>query len=168
MANGDTLLQWRAQEAITVQKNSAELIDRNGYKALAFDADVTEYAIFDGVIDARKAGGNYRVEIVWAAAEAATGNVIWQVEFARGTSNASGFDLDENNFATAIALSAAAAPGAVGRIAYTNSGDITNANADAVAANEFVRLRIARLGGNASDTMLGDAQVLAVILRDAT
>lgn len=168
MANGDTLLQWLPKEAVPLQKSCAELIDRNGYKVLAFDADVTEYAIFDGVIDARKAGANYKLEIVWAAAEAATGNVVWQVEFARGTANAAGFDLDDNNFAAAVALTAAACGGAAGRIVYTNSGDIANAAADAVAANEFVRIRIARLGGNASDTMLGDAHVLAVILRDAT
>lgn len=168
MANGDTLLQWLPKEAVPLQKSGAELVDRNGYKVLAFDADVTEYAIFDGVIDARKAGGNYKLEIVWAAAEAASGNVMWQVEFARGTANGSGFDLDESNFAAAKGFSAAAAPGATGRVVYTNSGNISNAEADSVAADEFVRIRIARLGGNASDTMLGDAQILAVILRDAT
>jgi hypothetical protein len=168
MANGDTLLQWRPQQAVPIQKSGAELIDRNGYKALAFDDSATEYAIFDGVIDARKAGANYKLEIVWAADNVATGNVMWQVEFARGTANGSGFDLDENNFAAAVGFSAAAAPGAAGRIVYTNSGNISNANADGIAADEFLRIRIARLGGNASDTMVGDAHVIAVILRDAT
>jgi hypothetical protein len=168
MANGDTLIQWRPASAELPTDKKALLADRNGYPTLVFPDGVTSYALFSGFVDARKSGGNYKVEIVWAAKTQTSGNVRFQVEAARFTSNASGFDLDEANWATAQAFTSGTAPGAAGRIVYQSSGSISNANMDSVAADEMVRLRIARLGADALDTLADDIEVLGVRLMDVT
>jgi hypothetical protein len=93
------------------------------------------------------------------ATTATTGNVRWRVALERGNT-----DLDADSFDTAAEGNGAA--NATSGTPTTTS--ITLTTIDSIAVGEPCRLRISRVGSDATnDTMTGDAELIAVEIRSA-
>jgi hypothetical protein len=92
------------------------------------------------------------------ATSATTNDVTWAASFERMNTDADSdsFDTATNGSSTTSATS--------GIITVT---EITCTNIDSVTAGDAYRLKIARLPSDGSDTMSGDAEVVAVELRSA-
>ena len=164
MAVGQSLFATDAKGMILPGSSMATWGKRNNHPVLKFDAASTETAYYEGILPTTYDGGSITVDIDWMAATATTGNVIWSVAIERmqvGTG-----DLDSDGFASAVTGSASAAPGTSGVMQRT-SIQITGGNLDSLAEGERFRLQVNRLGGNGSDTMAGDAELLGVYGRES-
>jgi len=98
--------------------------------------------------------GTIDVDLVWGAA--ATGDVYWRTQYSQ---------LDEGDlFATAETQVDA------GAITVTGVDEviITRLLTAVVVAGRFLRIEISRVGGNAGDTMAGDAAIVAAIINKAS
>lgn len=162
MATGQTLLIWRAQDNEPPSSNPAAFDTRNGHPCLAFDTTTQETAIFTAVLPRNYAGGGITVYLHWAAATATTGTIGWDVAFERIGSAIQ--DLDADGFATAQTVTAATVDGTSGNVSITNVAVTNGANIDSIAVGETFRLRVRR--DVANDTATGDAQLLAVELKE--
>lgn len=167
MANGDTLSTFipTEQSVNALQTARARFGYKNGYPVAIFDDTNVQSVIFQGYADVRKAGGNYTVKINHSS-EVTTGDVRLGVAVARMVANDAAFDADVDNYATRQEATATT-NGTAGRITTTTL-TITNANFDAVAADENYAIRISRVATNAADTMVGDLYIHSVIVGDAT
>jgi hypothetical protein len=93
------------------------------------------------------------------ATSATSGNVRWRVALERGNT-----DLDSDSFDTA----AEANGNANGTSGIPTTTSISLTTLDSVAVGESYRLRISRVGSDATnDTMTGDAELIAVEVRSA-
>ncbi|WP_442483994.1 hypothetical protein [Aeoliella sp. SH292] len=145
----------------------AQLDLRNATVVLDFDDAAVESMDFVGVLPRGYAGRDFELVITWAATSATSGAVVWQVEFERhpiadpthGT-----HDLDTNGFGTP-ATSTATAPANSGELAQTTISLPAN-DADDPVAGESYRLRVSRVATSGLDTMTGDAELVAVELRE--
>ena len=142
-------------------------VDSQGRHYLGFDAATIEYAVFTFVAPSGiDLTGNQTVRIYWRADTATTGNVIWRAEV-EAITDGDATDTDAASSYAAPQSVTDAAPGTpAGRITVAEI-TLSVAQADAMAAGDLVRLRISRNATNASDTMAGDAEVLAVEWDDA-
>jgi hypothetical protein len=137
-------------------------IDAQNWEYLAFDATTDENAFVQDVAPQGLTGALSAV-IYYRAASATTGSFRWQVAVempgaAEDTDNASFFDTANSNGATV--------PGTAG---YRGTVTVTLTNADSLAAGSLFRLRVTRDadGTSGTDDATGDAQILAVELRDS-
>ena len=102
--------------------------------------------------------GGQNLHIRWRAATATTGNVVWSARIAAlSADDAQDTDTDLG-FATGRTVTDAA-PGTAG---YQTVAliDFTAAQADTMAADDYMVVEISRDADNASDTMAGDAEIL--------
>jgi hypothetical protein len=160
MAIGDTLAAWGPPAAIPPSSGYATLDVRNGHVVLDFDAAADEAAIFEGVYPAHYGGGDLRIELLWAATSATSGNVKWLASL----ENTSDADIDADAFGSA-ASGTAATSGTSGALTKT-SLNVTAANAGSPLAGEAFRLKVVRDADDAADTMTGDAELIAVHLHE--
>lgn len=161
MSSGDHLQQWPASDGVPPTSAFAPTLRRNNHIVAAFDAATDENLDFEGVLPANYGGGGLTVRLVWLAATATSGNVVWNAQIERHQDDVD--DLDADTLAAAQAVTAAAAS-ASGEPSYDNITFTNGAQMDSLAAGESFRLRITRDADNGSDTMSGDAQLLRVIL----
>ena len=155
-----TLARFTPRENQPPATAFATLDTRNSIAVLDFDAAVDESAIFSGVIpeNANLASG-LSVRITWMATTATTGNVRWRVALERGNT-----DLDADSFDTAAEGNGAAN----GTSGIPTTTSISLSTIDSVAVGEPYRIRISRVGSDATnDTMTGDAELVAVEVRSA-
>lgn len=165
MASGDTLMVFTPLAYEPPATNYATLDTRNAHPVLDFDAAAaTEAAVWTGVLPNNYAGGGITIYLHWAASTATSGNVIWQSAFERIGNGSQ--DIDSDGFATAVTWAAAATSATSGNVTISNQAHTNGAQIDSVAVGESFRLKIERLGSNASDTMTGDAELVAVELRE--
>lgn len=160
MASNDTLAVFTMQANEPPAAAYATLDARNGHLVLDFDAATAEAAVFRGVLPRAYAGGGLTVRLTWMASTATAGNVVWETAFERGDT-----DLDSDSFATAVT----ATGGASATSGVTTATDLAHADGaaiDGLAAGEMFRLRVRRLGADAADTMTGDAELVAVEIRE--
>jgi len=108
-------------------------------------------------------GSDIKVSIYWVADTAVAGDVIWGAAFERD--NAAGHDIDVDDFAALQTFPASTAPAAAG-IIQVATFQFTQAQADAVAAGDPLRLFVQRTGTAVGDTMAGDAQLLRVVVEE--
>lgn len=163
MASGNVLARFTPLQAVLPSANNAFLSDRNGTPVLVFPDAERRYALFYGNIpDTLAVGGNITVNIYHV--EQTTGNVRFTAEFCRMVEASASFNIDSSGQFAAGLSATGAAEATVGRVANTAIA-LTNAEADALAAGDAFCLRISREGANAADTLLGDAQVLAVTFK---
>jgi hypothetical protein len=161
MASGDTLAVWGPTAATPPATLYATLDVRNGHVVLDFDASAEESAIFGGVFPRNYGGGNFEVDLIWAATIATSGNVKWNVA-AENTTDA---DLDADGFGAAAT---AASPTAAASGALTKTTmSFSTASVGSPAADEAFRLKVTRDADDAADTLTGDAELWAVHLREA-
>lgn len=139
----------------------AVAFSRNEHPLLAFDDTVAENVIFHWIMSNDYSDGNLTVDIDWVAETAVVGDVVWGVEFER--LNAGGQDIDSDGFATQQ-TGTDTTNGTSGIITRTSIA-LTQAQADLIAAGEAFRLRVQRVAVSGSDTMVGDAQLLRVSVR---
>lgn len=137
----------------------ATLDTRNSIAVLDFDDATDESAVFVSIIPEGAAlGSGLKIRLHWMATTATSGNCVWDVALERMTT-----DLDSDSFDT-IASGTAAANGTSGVLTVT---EITLTNIDGVTAGDGFRLKVTRDANNGSDTMSGDAELVAVEIRSA-
>ncbi len=145
----------------------AQLDLRNHNILLDFDDTANESIDFVAVLPRAYAGSDLEVVVTWAATLATSGSVVWQAEFERhpiGDATHGTHDLDADDFGTGATATGAAASSS-GEIVRTPIA-IASTAADSPQGGESFRLRVSRLATDASDTMIGDAELVAVELRE--
>jgi hypothetical protein len=162
MASGDSLVLF------TPLSNDppaafATLDLRNAHPLLDFDATVDEEAVCAGSLPRNYGGGGITVTLVWLASTATTGNVVWDGQWERHQDEVT--DLDADSFA-AVQSATGAAPSTNGTPQYTAITFTDGAQIDSLAVGESFRFKVRRDANNASDTMLGDAELLRVEIRE--
>jgi hypothetical protein len=159
-AGTKTYRVWDAIQGQPPAANYATLDTRNGIAVLDFDASTDESTIFVGIIpESAVLTSGLKIIIKWMATSATSGNVVWGAQVERCNT-----DLDSDSFDTA-ATATSAANGTSGVI---TSETITQTNIDGVAAGELFRLKVYRDADNGSDSMTGDAEIIAVELRSGS
>ena len=150
-----TLARFTPRENQPPATAFATLDTRNSIAVLDFDAATDESAIFSGVIpDYANLASGLNIRLAWMATTATSGNVRWRVALERGNT-----DLDADSFDTAAEGNGAA--NATSGTPTTTS--ITLTTIDSIAVGEPYRIRISRVGSDATnDTMTGDAELIAV------
>jgi hypothetical protein len=164
VASGNTLCVWTVQANQPPASNYATLDTRNGLWVLDFDASTDEAAVFVGILPQHYAGSGITVYLHWLATSATSGDVVWTTAFERHQAGTD--DSDADSFATANSATAttAATSGSetITSIAHTNGAQL-----DSLAAGERFRLKVTRDADNGADTMSGDAELVAIELRES-
>lgn len=155
-------LVFTALSDMPPSSNPGTFDTRNGTAVLDFDTTTQEIAIFLSVLPSDYQSGGIQVCTHWAAATATTGTIGWDVAFER--IGAGSQDIDSDGFASAQTITATTVSGTSGNVSITCVTATDGANIDSLAGGESFRLRIRR--DVANDTATGDAQLLAVDLRE--
>jgi hypothetical protein len=163
MASGQTLVIFTAPHGIPPASNYATQDVRGGHPVLDFDASTEEAIYFQGVLPNHYGGGGITADVHWMASSATSGSVVWGGSFERNHEN--GDDLDADSFASEQTATEAA-NGTSGKVVKTPITFTDGANIDSLVVGDAFRLKLARKTGNASDDMAGDAECLAVHLRE--
>lgn len=162
MASGDTLLIFTPQANEPPASNYATLDTRNNHLVLDFDDATNESAIFKGVMPQSYAGGGVTVYLHYAMTSATSGDIDWDVEFELiGDADQ---DLDSDGFAAANSVDNTTVPGTSGHVDVVSVAFTDGADMDSVLAGDAFRLRVTR--DAASDTASGDAELIAVEIRE--
>jgi hypothetical protein len=131
---------------------------------LAFDASSDEFCMWSFRMPADYASGPI-LKVQFKMVSAITGNVVILCRVAAITPG-DATDADAKAFGSANTSAATAVPattaGKIGEISLTLT------NNDSLAANDFVIVRLTRLGSDAGDTAAGDMEVVAVSLEYTT
>lgn len=162
MASGNTLVVFGPNDNEPPTASYATLDTRNVHPVLDFDAAADESAVFTGVLPRHYAGGGITIKLIWAASSATTGDVVWNTAIERLDT---GTDMDADSFATANAATATTS-GTSGANTYTDVAHTSGAQMDSLAAGEAFRLKVTRNADDAADTMTGDAELVAVEIRE--
>lgn len=128
---------------------------RNGHSVLTYDVSINEAADWELTAPAP----TLTITIRFMGATATTGDVVWGVSIERCATN--DLDLDADSFDTEDLATATACNATSGKISTVS---LTMTHVDSLAAGDLMRLRLRRATEQATDTMLGDAQVLAVLV----
>jgi len=137
----------------------ATLDTRNSIAVLDFDDTTIENSIYLDVIPQFAIlSSGLNIRLIWAATTATTGNCVWQVALERMTT-----DMDADSFDTAASATAATS----GTSGIPNYTEITLTTIDSVTAGDAFRLKVTRNATSGSDTMTGDAELIAVEVRSA-
>lgn len=167
MPTSKTLSVFDALAGRPPSTDFAQLDLRNEHVMLDFDDSTAESIDFCGVLPRGYAASDLEVIVTWAATSATSGEVVWQAEFERhhvGDATLGTHDLDADDFGTA-ATATDTAPGSAGELVRTTIA-LSAADADDPAAGETFRVRVTRVATSGADTMTGDAELLAVELRE--
>jgi hypothetical protein len=120
---------------------------------LAFDAASDEEAFFE-LIASEYGSGNVTVDVHWYADTASSGVVRWGVSIAVITPNTDTQDVETDSFATEATFDDTHL-GTTGQ--RHHQATITVSSLDSLQADDYVVMRIRRIGSHANDTMAGDA-----------
>jgi hypothetical protein len=165
MASGNTLAVFTAQHAQPPTSAFATPDVRNGLLVVDFDPTTDESTVFIGILPRHYSGAGITLYLHWMASTATSGSCRWQAAFERHLAGTD--DSDADSFASPqSAGSAAVSPSGteiVTTIAYTNGAQI-----DGLVVGERFRLKITRDadGTSGTDDMAGDAELVAVELRE--
>ncbi len=137
----------------------ATLDTRNSIAILDFDSATDESAIFLGVIpEAAVLGSGLKIRLIWTATSATSGDCVWDASIERMNT-----DIDSDSFDTIASVTTTTN----GTSGVPNYSEITLTAIDSVTAGDGFRLKINRDANNGSDTMTGDAELIAVEVRSA-
>jgi hypothetical protein len=141
----------------------ATLDTRNSVAVLDFDDGASnESSIFVGVMpEAAALGSGLKVRVHWMATSATSGLCRWGAQFA----DLSDQDIDSYAFDTAVEVSTTA-DATSGKIAVT---EVSITTIDSITAGVPYALKLYRDSSDTTnDTMVGDAELVAVEVRSAT
>lgn len=162
MASGDTLLILTPLHAKLPSSNPATIDTRNGHLVLDFDASTNESVLFGLVMPRNYGGGGVTVYLHYAMSSAESGDIDWDVAFERIGDQQQ--DIDSDGFAAANSVDNTNVPGTSGNVDVVSIAFSDGADMDSVAVGEAFRLKITR--DAASDTATGDAELLAVEIKE--
>lgn len=146
---GETLPEFKqAGSTITVQSYS-------------FDAAGTESIQFVLPYVPAYGAGNLTVKLLWYGDSATTGDVVWGASIAALTPETDSTDIETDAWATENTATDSHLGTTAQRL---HTASITVSNLDSIATGDYLALRVRRIGGNGSDTMTGDAQLVGVVV----
>jgi hypothetical protein len=129
-------------------------------EGLAFDAAADEACV--AKFKAKNYGsGNITAILTWYGDSATSGVVRWGAAIAAITPESDTQDVETDSFATENTVDDTHLGTTAQRL---HNATITISNLDSIAADDIVFLRLRRVGSNGSDTMTGDAILVAVEL----
>jgi hypothetical protein len=145
--------------------NNPQARAEGSHPVLAFDE-----AVVEGIAWAKfmpkdyTAGSSLTVDVYWVARTAILGDVIWAAAFERD-SNVPPDNVLVDSFAALQTAAASTAPVVLGNIQKATIA-FTSAQIDGLLAGEPMRLFVQRTAGAVGDTMVGDAEILDVIVSE--
>lgn len=170
MASGDTLTIFTARDGVpTATAGAAHAISAGGstpaegYPVLAFDSGTDESVDFVGVLPRAYGGGGLTLTLFWESATQTTNEAVWNAAFRRIADDAEDIDTAHTYDFNAVTATTASVAGEVdyAAITFTDGADM-----DSLAAGELFCLRITRDADNGSDTLTGDALLIAAEIRE--
>jgi len=164
MAAGDTLVVLTPYQNEPPTANYATLDLRNLHPVLDFDAATDEAAVFTAIMPRHYGGGGVTVYIHYAMSSAEANDVVWQAAFERIGDGQQ--DIDSDGFAAAQSSGAVTVPGTSGHVDICTIAFTDGAQMDSIAVGESFRLKINRDADNVADDAAGDAELVAVELRE--
>jgi hypothetical protein len=154
-----TLARFTALDNQPPATNFATFHNRNNIAVLDFDADADEHAIFVGIIpEAADFTTGITARLHWMATSATSGDVVWVVAFERSNT-----DLDSDSFATGV--SGTSTTNGTSGIVTVTSINFSGSEIDGVTAGDLFRVKVTRDADAGGDTMTGDAELIAVEIR---
>ena len=162
MASGNTLLIFTPSSGEPPAANFATRSERNAHPILQFDPSTDEAIDFSAIMPRHYAGGGLTVYLHWCAV-ATSGDVVWDVSFERIGEGMQ--DIDSDGFA-AVQSVTATAPATSGNVDIASIAFTDGAQMDSIAVGELFRMRVNRDANNGSDTMTGDAELLAIEIKE--
>lgn len=164
MATGNTLLVLGALAARKPSTAYPQFAVRNAHPVQKFD-DTTEEACYFECILPRTYGGNgITVYVHWSATSAIALGVVWGISFERIGEGSQ--DSDSDGFASEKTVAASAPVAASGNVDIASLAFSNGAEIDSIAVGEWFRVKIARKVGNASDLMVGDAELWGLEIQE--
>lgn len=163
MASGNTLAVFRPLTNEPPSTAYATLDQRNAHIVLDFDDTTAEAAVFTDVLPQNYGGGGLTVYVHYAMSSATTGNVVWTAAIERIGDGIQ--DINADGFATAQSVTAAV-PAVAGNVDIASIALTAGAQIDSLAVGETFRLKLTRDATNASDTATGDAELIAIEIRE--
>lgn len=163
MASGNTLCQFGPADNEPPSASFATLDTRNGHPVLDFDAATDESAIFTGVMPRHYGAGGVTVYLHVAFSSAVANEARFDVAFERIGDGSQ--DIDSDGFASAQSVDVTA-PATSGHVEIASVAFTDGAQMDSVAAGEAFRLKITRDADHANDDATGDAELVAVEIKE--
>jgi hypothetical protein len=137
----------------------ATLDTRNSIAVLDFDPTTDESAHFVSILpEAADLASGLKIRLLWTATSATSGDCVWDASLERLNT-----DIDADSFSTIASVTTTTN----GTSGIPNTSEITLTTIDSVVAGDGFRLKITRDANNGSDTMTGDAELIAVEVRSA-
>jgi hypothetical protein len=134
--------------------NFATLDTRNSIAVLDFDDSTDESAIFVSIApEGANLASGLTIRLIWTATTATSGDVVWDASLERLNT-----DINSDSFDTAASVTTTTN----GTSGVPNYSTITLTTIDSLAVGDGFRLKINRDANNGSDTMTGDAELIAV------
>lgn len=156
---------WLPDHSIHPSAPAATVVTRNNHKLLAFDDTTEERVYIHGVMPESYSGGALTVGIFWCAATATSGTVQWETAIQRIEEDVD--DIDGINPSTPV-QNGTAAPSVAGYINPNGHTHAAGTPVDNITGGDAFVIRVRRLAADAGDTMVGDAQILRITLRESS
>ena len=163
MASGDTLLIFTPLGNESPSSAYATLDLRNSHPVLDFDDATNEYAVFTSILPRAYSGGGLTVSVFFAMSSAVSGDVVWTFWIERiGEIQ----DIDSDGFATEYYADPKTVSGTSGIPVKVVRVLTDGTRMDHLAVGEPFRLKIRRTAESEDDTASGDAELLAVEIKE--
>lgn len=127
----------------------------------SFDAASTEAVMWVVPYLQAYGSGNITAKLLWYGDTATSGDVVWGVQVAALTPETDSQDIEADAWATQQTVTDSHLGTTAQRV---HTASVTISNLDSVASGDYFAIRVDRIGGNGSDTMAGDAQLVGVVL----
>lgn len=161
MSSGQTLIIFTPENAQVADSSFATFDTRNSRLVLDFDDTTNESITFSAVLPYQYGSGGLTVNLHYAMTAAIVGDIYWQAQIERIGDGV--LDIDSDSFAAAQG-SNETVPGTSGHISIIAITFTDGAQMDALQPGEAFRIKVTR--DASSDTALGDAELLAVEIRE--
>jgi hypothetical protein len=108
-------------------------------------------------------GAPITVKVYWTSTSTVTGGVVWTGAIERNNADPGGLDVDTDSFATGV-TSAVVGPPSSGGVLVVTSLVFSGASLDGLTAGDPFRLMLSRVADGVNDTLVGNADVLRVVV----
>ena len=162
MASGDTLLIFTPLNNEPPATVYATLDLRNNHPVLDFDDGTFEDAVFTGILPRAYSGGGLTVSVFFAMSSATAGDVWWKASIER---IGEVLDIDADGYSV-YQVQKETVSGTCGIPVKAEIIFTDGAQMDSLVAGEPFRIRIRRDGTDWQDTASGDAELLAVEIKE--